>query len=650
MVALDKNRDDELGNGHRPSVAAGVTPRSVAISVLLAVLAGVWVRQSEIAALTTQVTESVPAIPGLTALFLMLAVNALLRLSKLRVKPLNTPEMLTIFFFVCISSTVMGTGVTQYLFALLTAPFYILTNHTVGDHLPLWLVPHDREVIRWLYEGAPNGRVPWSVWIVPMSMWLGFFVAVWSALYCLCHLFFRVWSRDEKLSFPLVAVVMEMAENRQGDQPFFRNKVMWLGFSISAAYNLINILHSFVPAAPQLKQLVSVHDYVALAPPWTALSDVSFQVRPELIGLGFLVQTDLSFSIWATFLLLRLASVVGVAFNMPVAPGGSEPFPYAQEQGLGGYLLIAFALGLKSRGALWQGLKSAVTRKDGEPRWPYVGLALGVVGSVGIMWAAGMSMWVAAVYLGVVLAVALVYARIRAEAGVPLNWLFPFGLQKDAILFTFGGSALSGSASTLPVLTAFSFMSRGYFPEVSGYQIEAMETGRRFGETQRKLALTMLLALVVGVVVGWYFHLTAFSQVGALHKTGGMWGATMAEHDYGQTSTSVFRSPGRIDATLSGAFFAGLFTILRQRIVGFPMHPLGYVMACSYGDLLWGPFFVVWLAKSIIIRAGGLVLYRRAVPFFLGFALGHFAIAGVLWGIVGAFFGDAVHGYQVWFG
>jgi len=650
MIALDKNRDEEPVNGQRPSVAAGVTARSVTIAVVLAILAGIWVRQSEIAALTTQVTESVPAIPGLTALFLMLAVNALLRASKLPVKPLNTPEVLTIFFFVCISSTVMGTGVTQYLFALLTAPFYILTNHTIGEHLPMWLVPHDREAIRWLYEGSPNGKVPWSLWIVPMSMWLGFFVAVWSALYCLCHLFFRVWSRDEKLSFPLVAVVTEIAENRQGDQSFFRNKVMWLGFSISAAYNLINIAHSFLPAAPHLPQLVFVHDYVALAPPWSALSDVNFQFRPELIGLGFLVQTDLSFSVWATFLLLRLTSVLGVAFNMPVAPGGSEPFPYAQEQGLGGYLLIAIALGIKSRGALWQGVKSAIARKDNEPRWPYVGLALGVTGSLGIMSAAGMSMWVAAIYLGVVLAVALVYARIRAEAGVPLNWLFPFGLQKDAILFTFGGSALSGSASTLPVLTAFSFMSRGYFPEVSGYQIEAMETGRRFGEAQRRLALTMLLALIMGVVVGWYFHLTAFSQVGALHKTGGMWGATMAEHDYGQTSTSVFRSPGRIDATISGAGLAALFTLLRARIVGFPLHPLGYVMACSYGDLLWGPFFIVWLAKSMIIRAGGLVLYRRAVPFFLGFALGHFAIAGVLWGIVGACFGDAVHGYQVWFG
>ena len=650
MVKLDTTIDDIPELNTRPSIAAGVTVRSVTIAVILAVLAGVWVRQSEIAALTTQVTESVPAIPGLTSLFLMLAVNALLRVSRARVRPLSTPEVLTIFFFVCISSTVMGSAATQSLFSQLTTPFYSLTNHTIGDHLPLWLVPHDREVIRWLYEGAPHGKVPWNLWWLPASIWICFFAAVWTALYCLCHLFFRIRSKDEKLSFPLVAVVTEMAENRQGDKPFFKNRLMWLGFSISAAYNLVNILHSFVPAAPQIPQLVSMHDVVALTPPWSALSDISFQIRPELIGLGFLVQTDLAFSIWATFVILRLASVVGAAFNMPVAVGGSEPFPYAQEQGLGGYLLIAIALGIRSRVALWNGLKSALTRKDKEPIWPYAGLAIGFVVSWAIMSVAGMSMWVAALYLAVILAVALVYARIRAEAGVPLNWLFPYGLQKDAILFTFGGPALGASPSTLPVLTAFSFMSRGYYPEVSGYQIEAMETGRRFGESQRKIAMTMLLALVIGVGVGWYFHITAFSQVGALHKMGGLWRAGMAELAFGQTKSSVIQSPGRIDATLTGAVVSGLLTLLRQRIVGFPLHPLGYVMACSYGDLLWGPFLIVWIAKSCIMRAGGLHLYRKAVPFFLGFALGHFAIAGVLWGLVGAGFGDAVHGYQVWFG
>jgi hypothetical protein len=628
------------------NIAAGVTWRSVSIAVVMSVLAAVWVRQSEIVALTTQITESVPAIPGLATLTVLLAVNPLLR--RLHLRPLTAAEMLTIFFFVCVSSTVTGMGVTEFLVALITTPFYVAGAKPAGDHLSAWLAPHDLTAVRWLYEGAPHGQVLWNVWLRPGLLWLLFLALLWMSLYCLCHLFFRVWSRDEKLSFPLVTVVSEIA-GETGGTPFFRNRLMWLGFGIAAAYNLVNILHSFQPASPAVKLTLGFNAFTT-TPPWTALSDVNLMVRPELIGLGFLVQTDLSLSIWLSYVLLRLASVLGVAYNIPVAPGGSEPFPYAQEQGLGGYLLIALALFWKSRVALGAGLVDMIRRRNDSPRWPYVGLLVGVIGSWTFMSMAGVSTWVAGLYLAIVLAVALVYSRIRAESGVPLNWLFPFGMQKDFLLFTFGGNALADTgASTLPGLTMFSFLSRGYFPETSGYQIETMEAGRRYGVNQFRLAGFMLLALVVGVVCGWYFHIAGFSQIGALHKNG-MWGGSIAEHDYTTPTSGVLRSQGRIDATVSGAAVAALLTVLRQRIAGFPLNPLGYVMACSYGDLLWGPFLIVWGAKSIIIRAGGLHLYRKAVPFFLGFALGHLAVAGVLWGLVGACFGDVVHGYAVWFG
>jgi hypothetical protein len=89
---------------------------------------------------------------------------------------------------------------------------------------------------------------------------------------------------------------------------------------------------------------------------------------------------------------------------------------------------------------------------------------------------------------------------------------------------------------------------------------------------------------------------------------------------------------------------------LRLRFVGFLLHPLGYVMTCSYGDLIWGSFLVVWLLKSLVLRYGGINLFRKTVPFFLGLAFGHFAVAGILWGLTGVWTGDAVGGYPVYFG
>src|SRR5206468_480264 len=163
------------------------------------------------------------------------------------------------------------------------------------------------------------------------------------------------------------------------------------------------------------------------------------------------------------------------------------------------------------------------------------------------------------------------YGRLRAEAGVPLFWLFPYYMQKQALPYTFAPHPfLASGQATLSVWALFVFLARGYFPQMTGYQLAGMELARRTRIRPQREALS----------------------------------------------------------------------ILRLRFAGFPFHPLGYAMTCSYGDLIWGPFLVVWLLKSLVLRWGGMALYRKSIPLMLGLALGHFAVAGILWGLTGAWFGD----------
>ena len=146
----------------------------------------------------------------------------------------------------------------------------------------------------------------------------------------------------------------------------------------------------------------------------------------------------------------------------------------------------------------------------------------------------------------------------------------------------------------------------------------------------------------------------SYYQYGAQQLRGGIWGTWIAVPEYTQAvkyaTTQKPPELARIWATLAGAFFVLLLSVLRLRFTGFLLHPLGYAMTCSYGSLIWGSFFIVWLLKSLVLRYGGMRLYKQAVPFFLGFALGHFAIAGILWGLTGAWTGEAVQGYPVFFG
>ena len=41
----------------------------------------------------------------------------------------------------------------------------------------------------------------------------------------------------------------------------------------------------------------------------------------------------------------------------------------------------------------------------------------------------------------------------------------------------------------------------------------------------------------------------------------------------------------------------------------------------AYGDPLWGPFLSVWIIKKLVMKYGGMRMYRKLVPGFLGLAL-----------------------------
>jgi hypothetical protein len=189
---------------------------------------------------------------------------------------------------------------------------------------------------------------------------------------------------------------------------------------------------------------------------------------------------------------------------------------------------------------------------------------------------------------------------------------------------------------------------------VAAYQIEGMELARRTGLDARRLALALSLAVILGFVIGGYTHLTTYYQYGAQHLRGGIWGTAIAVPEYEEavrlrTSPAVPELP-RIVASVVGAAVAAVLWLLRIRLAGFPLHPLGYAMTCCVGYNIWASFLVVWLLKSLALRYGGMRFYRKTIPFFLGFALGHFLVAGMLWGLMGVWAGEAVRGYTVRFG
>jgi hypothetical protein len=103
---------------------------------------------------------------------------------------------------------------------------------------------------------------------------------------------------------------------------------------------------------------------------------------------------------------------------------------------------------------------------------------------------------------------------------------------------------------------------------------------------------------------------------------------------------------GSLTAVAAGFGITMLLATARTAYVGWPLHPVAYALAASWSiHLVWMPMLIAWIAKLIILRYGGLRLYRRVLPLFFGLIVGE-SVVGCAWPIVGLIF--HVPNYSFW--
>jgi len=641
----------------------GLSWRAVVLAALFLVLSLVWMKHAGLVGHGAQLGESVPVVPAVGAL-LVLTLLLPLTARLPRWLRLSRPGVLMVYAFLCIAVSMSSVGVARMLFPNCTALFYFATPENnfaeFQKHIPDWITPQEPEVIRQMYEasdmaltatGMPEwllewAVVPWGAWMVPLLSWTVLLLAAFVAMLSLMTMFRRQWVERERLTFPIVHLVMEIAG---GDRPaaalsFFKSGAMWAGFAIAAIYNVMNILNAWNPAVPAMGR---GKDLGALFTerPWSAIRPLTIAWRPENFGLGYLVPTDITFSVWVFYIALRLANVFQVAAGYDIAG-----FPFVQEQSFGSYLALGIFLIVVAREHLGNVFRKAFTAvrsvDDTNEPMSYRQAAIGLVVGMGLMlvWtsAAGMALWTAVIYLGLFLLFSLVYARARAEAGAAMVWLFPFYQHKRMMISIAGSEPYQrfGGWSNLTIFSLLMFLSRGYFQSMMAYQIEATKIADEARIKQRTMALWLLVALVVGLAGAYVIHLQAYYMHGANILEGGTtqggYRTRLATQEYEELSSFMrgHKEPDRARTAAAGVGFlvaAGLIA-LRSIFLRFPLHPLGFAMVTAYGYPLWGPFFIVWVIKVLVLRIGGMGMYRRLIPFFLGIVIGHFFTAGLVWG------------------
>ena len=93
---------------------------------------------------------------------------------------------------------------------------------------------------------------------------------------------------------------------------------------------------------------------------------------------------------------------------------------------------------------------------------------------------------------------------------------------------------------------------------------------------------------------------------------------------------------GWIHKGLGAAIMTGLM-VAQHRWVWWPFHPLGFPVSCVFRTMFFS-VFLGWVLKTVTLRYGGLNLFIRMKPFFLGLILGKAVVAGT-WVVIDYFTG-----------
>jgi hypothetical protein len=93
----------------------------------------------------------------------------------------------------------------------------------------------------------------------------------------------------------------------------------------------------------------------------------------------------------------------------------------------------------------------------------------------------------------------------------------------------------------------------------------------------------------------------------------------------------------RWEFTGIGAVVMGSLMWARHRFLWWPIHYLGFPIGDTWVmEWVWFSILLGWLFKGVILKYGGVKLYRSLKPLFLGLIVGQISCAG-MWMIIDFF-------------
>ena len=648
-------------NAPRDQEMRGVTPRSIAAAIGIVIATVLWDEWMAFYMRGSNISRSHFPV-ALLFPFLALAVFSMIARLAIPSLALNRLEMRVVLGMGLAAAIIPYDGITGHLIGVLAGVYYFATPENAWDfylhhNIPTWLAPqNDHGAMIWFYEGTPAGKIPAiGAWFTPLFWWTCFLGAVAFAIFCLVVMLRKQWIDNERLTYPIVEVGNLLSETEEGGRlsKIFRSPLFWIGFGLVMFAKVWNIGSYFSPAFPPIPfeggQFRFYPDFPFL------IRRVSFYA----LGFGYFARLDVLFSVWVW---VFLSGFEVFLFNRFGYTAGAADRQW-QSAALGwqsGGALVCLAIW-----SLWMGRHhlidvwhKAIAPKSSEVddsqellsyRMAVFGLIASLVFVGAWLYAAGMELFVIVTFIPISLLTFLGLSRVVAELGLVYVYyqVQPF----DAVLQIWGTPVISGqSVTTLSFMRVFNSANKGYVMPAMTQSVKAVDRVVK----PRQIAMMIGLAMLVGYVVSVANTLYLGYAYGA-YNLGNMGLKNAAPGAFNKAVNSI-RNPiplggkdGLAKWALIGAVVMIALTLVRYWVPWWPLHPIGFAVQGNYGvTKVVFSILIAWAAKSLLMAIGGVSLYERAKPFFVGLIIAQAFSTALVFGVDWIWFparGHNVHNY-----
>ena len=570
---------------------------------------------------------------------LTLVINPLAKI--LTGSRLSPRELATVYIMMVVGAAIPSWGLVMNLIPLMGGFVYYATLENdwvalIHPYLPASLVVNDYEAIQKLFEGISKGEtIPWAVWLRPLLGWSLFIATLYFTTLCLLVVLRKQWVERERLNFPLATLPLEMSANDRDETvpPFFRNYLTWVGFAIPAFIGSINALHRYFNFVPWID--LNVHVPIMRNSVW-----INFRPLFEVMGLSYLLNLDVSMGIWffAMLNMLAMGALRMLGWSLgPEQPYSSPAPPSIAHLALGAMFFLVFS-------SMWSGRHhlKAVWRKawhgddsvddSGELlsyRVAVFGLLGGLVLGTTWLYIGNMGLLTAVVFQLSALIIFVGLARIISQAGLAY-------CRAPVAPAVFTVNTLGSSVVGPSGLTALA-LNFPWSADIRTFVMASAATGLKLAEVTRLEHRRLFWA--IAIAIGATFTGSAITVLYLAYAHGGInlggWQFGGMTNYTGNWIVRNINSPEPVHIWhLSfaglGAALMGLLTFVKNRFVGFPIHPIGLAVGLPHPvQIIWPSVFFAWLCKALILKYGGARLYVRLRPLFLGMVLGSFGTAGI---------------------